>query len=627
MNVGEIISHKYEVLTPLNQDNLGKVYKARHVVLNTILALKVLPREIIGNPNAATRFYRQAQSLVRVRHPHLVQNFDIEQDKTFGFYYIVTDYMPERTPQHQHLQELLQDLETCLMLLAEEQGAELFSWTEQPKAKAASTAASELRWRTFEDEEFDDDQWEIGERTRAYQPISLPSVPPKSRRKTSLFLLLGITVLAAAGWWFGRSFLQPPLAPLPQETPVEPQPAPISPPTPLPLTFTRVEPQAETAKVTEGEALSFSVQASGSTPLQYEWRLEGKLVSQEPQWSYRSTAGSRGTKKVHVVVTDQYGQHLDREWRITVEATPPPPSPTIAAPSPAPPISPPVQKNLPPHIAQRLPVDNVVSVRTGDRIEFSALALDPQGETVSYSWSVDGNRTAQGEHFFYEVNSTGKHRVDLEVVDQGGLKDALHWEVQVAAPPAAPRITMYTPHQERVMFPPYFSRFFGVEVEVPGMAEPPIRYEWKIDNHFVGEQELLEIKNLTSGRHEVEVAATGPSGASIFHKWTVDIETPQESEEQSAFGPPRLEVAELDNNLSADKTQVIVKGRLRNGGERDVANIVTWISALDAQQRVVSRRLALPSPQPLVPGQAATFQTAFTNRSEIVDFHVEVVSK
>jgi serine/threonine protein kinase len=99
VEVGEVISHKYEVLALLDEDNLGEVYKARHVVLDTILALKVLPREIIANPDAAARFYRQARSLVRIRHPHLVQMFDLEQDETLGFYYVVMD-IPEQTPQY-----------------------------------------------------------------------------------------------------------------------------------------------------------------------------------------------------------------------------------------------------------------------------------------------------------------------------------------------------------------------------------------------------------------------------------------------------------------------------------------------------------------------------------------------
>lgn len=299
--------------------------------------------------------------------------------------------------------------------------------------------------------------------------------------------------------------------------------------------------------------------------------------------------------------------------------------PAVTPPSPS--VSPPLPTNTPPQITQRFPTEKVVAARLGETLQFSALALDPDGESVSYAWSVDGKHTVHGEHFSYEVGSTGEHRVELEASDQGGLKSTFRWEVQVATPPAAPQLTMYTPHQESVALFPHFSRFFGVEVEVPGMVEPSIRYEWEIDNRFAGEQELLEIKNLAPGRHEVEVAATGPSGASIFHRWTVNIQDQNESEEMDTVEPPRLVVSELDNDLSTDKKQVLVKGRIRNIGKREVSNMIAWVSALDSQQKTVVRRLVLPTPQPLVPDQVATLQAVFNNRSDIVDFHVEVVSK
>jgi hypothetical protein len=72
---------------------------------------------------------------------------------------------------------------------------------------------------------------------------------------------------------------------------------------------------------------------------------------------------------------------------------------------------------------------------------------------------------------------------------------------------------------------------------------------------------------------------------------------------------------------------VVVKGRLRNIGDREAENVIVWISALDAQQETISRRLALPTPQPLSPGRVAAFAFPFANRNEISDFRVEIVSK
>ncbi len=517
---------------------------------------------------------------------------------------------------------------------------------------------------SFHKEEADDDHWELGERGKTERLLVIPAPSISGGRKTPVFLLLGLIILAMAGW-FGRSLLQqsvvaplpdvtvepqrapiappaasapeavrepqrapiaPPLTPAP-EVAREPQRAPIAPPVPPPLTFTHVEPRAEAVKIVEGEILTFTAQASGAAPLQYEWRLEGKRVSQERQWSYHPAAGEgAGEKTVRVIVSDQHDQHLEREWRVAVRSPEPFLPPQAVAP-PAPPVAPPLPKNTPPHIAQRFPAESSLIVHPGETIEFSALALDPDEETVSYEWFVNGKPVAQGEHFSYEVGSAGKYSIGLTASDHGGLKDTARWEVAVVTPPSPPRLAMYTPHQDQVTFAAHFTRFFGVEVETPGSAEPPLHYEWRIDNRFAGESELLEWKNHTPGRHTVDVTVTGASGASISHRWIVNVQEKQELDEQSEVGPPRLTVAELENTISADKTQVVVKGRLQNVGERTVENIIAWVSALDAQQRTVSRRLALPAPQPLAPGQEAAFQTAFLNRGEIVDFHVEVVSK
>jgi hypothetical protein len=584
---------------------------------------------------------------------------------------------------------------------AEEDDSGSLSWTAAPGAKEGQAERG-----SHPTTETDEDRWEIGERAaiRDPRPVSVPSARTPSR--TPWFIVVGIVVLTIVGW-FGRSLLQQPAPPLPTTPPAPAQsaaPPPVQ-PAPPPLTLAQIEPSTEMVKITEGESVAFSAQASGGDPLGYEWMLEGKPVSQERQWSYRPTPGEarNEAKTVRVIVSDSHGQHVEKTWQVTVAAAAPvnqPPRILAATPATnavelangiaqtfsleakdpengqlsyewtvdgktvsAQPtftlkaqdegkhlvrvsvrdqgglsttqewqiaiaaLPPPTPKNAPPRLAQRLPADRAVATRVGETVEFSALALDPEGEAVAYNWSVDGKRAAQGERFSYQPSAPGKHRVEIEAVDKGGLKDLFRWDVQVEAPPAAPRVAMYTPHKEKMSLYSHLSRFFGVDVDVPGAAEAPIRYEWKIDGRPVVGQELLEFKNQKPGRHEVEVTAAGPSGTVVVHRWTVDVRERQETDPQGPVGPPHLEMFELDNNLSTDKKQLIVKGKLRNVGDHDAENVIIWISALDSQQGTISRRLALPSPQPLAPGQEATFQTIFSNRNEIADFRVEIVSK
>jgi hypothetical protein len=472
----------------------------------------------------------------------------------------------------------------------------------------------------------------------------------------------------------------------------------------------RIEPQAETVKVTEGEVLAFVAEASGATPLRYEWILQEQEVSREPRWSYHPTAGEGGgePKKARLRVTDQDGQLIEKHWQVTVARANQPPrllaaTPTkdtvellsgttqtfsveaqdpeseplayewtvdgetagtqatlhwkaqgegrhrvravvrdrgglmatqewqvaVLAPPPVPASVPSAHvsspRNAPPRIALRLPSERILAVREGESIDFSAMALDPDGDELIYSWSVDGKKTAQGERFSFTASNVGKRRIDLEVIDRTGLKDSARWEVKVEAPPPAPRLVMFTPQQPQLSLYPHQSRFFAVEVEVPGTVEPTLRYEWKVDGRPVAGRELFEFKNQLPGTHEVAVTTTDPSGAAITHTWTVAVR--QEPETRPSAWAPRLEIFDLESAVSANKEQVTVRGKVRNIDERDADNVVVWVTALNPQRQTLLRRLVLPMPQPLAPGQVTTFQVALRNHEAVTDFHVEVVSK
>jgi len=92
-----VISRKYEVLGQLGQGGMGVVYKVRHTALDTILALKVLPRELTENPEMVARFYREARVMARLTHPNIVRVLDIDHDDALSFHYFVMEYLQGKT--------------------------------------------------------------------------------------------------------------------------------------------------------------------------------------------------------------------------------------------------------------------------------------------------------------------------------------------------------------------------------------------------------------------------------------------------------------------------------------------------------------------------------------------------
>jgi serine/threonine protein kinase len=92
-----IISRRYEVLGQLGQGGMGVVYKVRHTVLETILALKVLPAYLMENQDIVARFTREARVVARLNHPNIVRVLDIEKDENLNFYYFVMEYIEGET--------------------------------------------------------------------------------------------------------------------------------------------------------------------------------------------------------------------------------------------------------------------------------------------------------------------------------------------------------------------------------------------------------------------------------------------------------------------------------------------------------------------------------------------------
>lgn len=69
---GQILDGKYKIVEYLGAGGMSTVYKARHIVLDKILALKLLQPHLLGNARFVQRFQREAQAMARMQHPNLL---------------------------------------------------------------------------------------------------------------------------------------------------------------------------------------------------------------------------------------------------------------------------------------------------------------------------------------------------------------------------------------------------------------------------------------------------------------------------------------------------------------------------------------------------------------------------
>ncbi len=76
LSPGALIADKYRVERLLGQGGMGAVYAATNVVLSKTVALKVMSTAFGADPQATERFFREATTASRVRHPAIVEIYD-----------------------------------------------------------------------------------------------------------------------------------------------------------------------------------------------------------------------------------------------------------------------------------------------------------------------------------------------------------------------------------------------------------------------------------------------------------------------------------------------------------------------------------------------------------------------
>ncbi|MEP7052540.1 MAG: serine/threonine-protein kinase [Pseudomonadota bacterium] len=88
---GEVVGGKYRIVSLLGVGGVGRVYLARHIELDTEVAVKVLKPEMLDRPDIVQRFSREARATVRLQSERIARVVDVGSHE--GAPYFVMEHM------------------------------------------------------------------------------------------------------------------------------------------------------------------------------------------------------------------------------------------------------------------------------------------------------------------------------------------------------------------------------------------------------------------------------------------------------------------------------------------------------------------------------------------------------
>jgi len=94
--IGQVVADRYHIIKKLGEGGMGAVYLGEHVKMGRKSAIKVMTQAMSNDPDAVSRFNREASNASRLSHPNICQVYDFGETSE-GLIYLAMEFIEGRS--------------------------------------------------------------------------------------------------------------------------------------------------------------------------------------------------------------------------------------------------------------------------------------------------------------------------------------------------------------------------------------------------------------------------------------------------------------------------------------------------------------------------------------------------
>src|SRR5215475_15176601 len=87
--IGKVVAGRYRLEARLGEGGMGVVYRARHVLIDRVCALKLIRPDLRGETHLRAWMVREARAANRVDHAHIVEIHDVGETEEGELYLVM----------------------------------------------------------------------------------------------------------------------------------------------------------------------------------------------------------------------------------------------------------------------------------------------------------------------------------------------------------------------------------------------------------------------------------------------------------------------------------------------------------------------------------------------------------